>query len=491
VIRRRGLLAGGVALLAAPAAATPLDDTLRVTWTDALTTLDPYATPLRTGMMLAHEFHDGLIHRDPETLQLRPLLARSWRLTADRMAIDFELATDVRFHDGTLFGPDDVIATVARARRPDVAVPSNYTWLAGAERTATGVRLRLAHPFPPALAYLAMVLPILPADGAPGVGTGPYSASLSPDGTIDLLRNEGYVAGAKPRPSIPRIRISQRPDDLGAPFADLIAGRADWIWQLNPAQFAVGLTATTWQAVRAESMRVTYLQFDAAGRAEPNGPMTRVVVRRAIMRAIDRSALATIAIAGGARVAEAPCYPTQFGCGGSPDDFPSFDPATARTELASIGFGGGFATELVTYLRFDIVAAVVASLDAIGVRARVTQLPASEAMTRAEAGHAPLFLGSWGSWSINDVSAILPAFFGGGPLDAARQPELTALIDEGNQAAHADARRAAYGRAIGLIGRDALFLPLYDDGATYGVSRRLAFRAEGDELPRFHRMSWR
>ncbi len=491
MIGRRSLLAAGAALLSKPAVATPLDDTLRVTWTDALASLDPYATPLRTGMMLAHEFHDGLIHRDPETLQLRPLLARSWRLTQDRLAIDFVLEDKVRFHDGAPFGPDDVIATVARARRADTAVPSNYAWLAGAERTDTGVRLTLAHPFPPALDYLAMVLPILPANGASGVGTGPYSATLDPDGTIELLRNEGYGDGPKARPHIPRVTISQRPDDMGAPYADLIAGRADWVWQLNPAQFSAGLTATTWQAVRAESMRVTYLQFDAAGRAEPDGPMTRVEVRRAIMRAIDRSALATIAVAGGARVAEAPCYPTQFGCGGSPDDVPSFDPATARTELAAIGFGGGFATELVTYLRFDVVAAVVAALDAIGVRATVTQLPAAQAMARAEAGHAPLFLGSWGSWSINDVSAMLPAFFGGGPLDAARRPDLTALIAEGDEAARTDARRAAYGRAIGLIGHDALFLPLYYDGATYGVSRRLAFRAAADELPRFHQMSWR
>ena len=496
MLRRRhllGIVAAAVAspVFRRPAWATPADDTLRVTWLDALDTLDPYATPLRTGVMLAHDVYDGLVHRDPETLQIRPLLARTWRLAPDRLSLDFTLQGGVRFHNGSLFGPDDVIATVARAMRPDVAVPSNYEWLAGAERTDDGVRLHLAHPFPPVFEYLAMILPMLPADGATGAGTGPYLASLDADRTVRLLRNEGYAPGPKSRPAIARVEIRQRPDDSTGGFDDLEAGRADWIWQLTPAQFARGAVATGWQSVRAESMRIGYLQFDAAGRSEPNGPITRPEVRAAIVRAVDRSALAAMVVAGGGRVPPGPCYPTQFGCDGTVGSLPAFDPAAARALLAANGFGGGFATELVTYLRPDIVAFVTDALAAVGVRANVVRLPAGEAMARARAGAAPLFLGSWGSWSINDVSAILPAFFGGGALDAARRPEISTLVRDGDQAATADARRAAYGKAIEMVARDALFMPLYIDGATYGVSRRLAFRAAADELPRFYRMAWK
>ena len=496
MLRRRRLVGLGAAALASPvwanpAGATPADDTLRVTWIDALDTLDPYATPLRTGMMLAHDVYDGLIHRDPETLQIRPLLARTWRLAPDRLSLDLALQGGVRFHDGSLFGPDDVIATVERAMRPDVAVPSSYEWLAGAERTDDGVRLRLAHPFPPVFEYLAMILPMLPADGAVGVGTGPYLASLDEGRTIRLLRNEGYVPGPKSRPAIARVEIRQRPDDPTGGFDELEAGRADWIWQLTPAQFARGAVASGWQSIRAESMRIGYLQFDAAGRSEPNGPLTRTDVRTAIVRAIDRAALAAMVAGGDGRVPPGPCYPTQFGCDGTVGALPSFDPAAARASLAAIGFGGGFATELVTYLRPDIVAFVTDALAAIGVRAKVVRLPAGEAMARARAGAAPLFLGTWGSWSVNDVSAILPTFFGGGPLDSARRPEIAALVRDGDQAATTDARRAGYGKAIELVARDALFMPLFIDGATYGVSRRLAFRAAADELPRFHRMAWK
>ena len=236
----------------------------------------------------------------------------------------------MRFHDGSLFGPDDVVATVARAMRADVAVPSNYAWLAGAERTEGGVRLRLAHPFPPAFEYLAMVLPMLPANGAVGVGTGPYFASMGENRAIDLLRNEGYPAGPKSRPAIARVRIRQRPDDPTGGFDDLAHDLADWVWQLTPAQFASGAAAATWQAIRAESMRIAYLQFDAAGRSEPGGPITRPEVRTAIVRAIDRSALAAMVVAGGGRVPPGPCYPTQFGCDGAVGALPSFDPPAAR-----------------------------------------------------------------------------------------------------------------------------------------------------------------
>ena len=46
----------------------------------------------------------------------------------------------------------------------------------------------------------------------------------------------------------------------------------------------------------------------------------------------------------------------------------------------------------------------------------------TEEVARARAGLNPLDAGDWGSFSINDVSAVLPYFFGGGDLDYAQIP---------------------------------------------------------------------
>jgi peptide/nickel transport system substrate-binding protein len=102
-----------------------------------------------------------------------------------------------------------------------------------------------------------------------------------------------------------------------------------------------------------------------------------------------------------------------------------------------------------------------------------------------------LFLGNWGSYSINDVAAILPQFFGGGPLDYARVPALQALIGQADVTADADQRRGLYAQAIRIITRQALWTPTHTYATTYGYSRALNFRPFPDELPRFYLASWK
>ena len=95
--REVGKVLGGVALGgSAPwpasmrALAQKADDTLRVTWRDALPNLDFYYNPQRTGFVLQLHVWDGLIYRDPDTYQLRPLLATAWK-QVDPTTIDFTL----------------------------------------------------------------------------------------------------------------------------------------------------------------------------------------------------------------------------------------------------------------------------------------------------------------------------------------------------------------------------------------------------------------
>jgi peptide/nickel transport system substrate-binding protein len=100
-------------------------------------------------------------------------------------------------------------------------------------------------------------------------------------------------------------------------------------------------------------------------------------------------------------------------------------------------------------------------------------------------------MGSWGSYSINDVSAFLPYFFSGGENDYARVPELQALIEQAGTTTSTDRRRAAYGRAIRLITEQALWLPLHTYVTLTAMTRQLSFKPTADELPRFYLASWR
>ena len=106
---------------------------------------------------------------------------------------------------------------------------------------------------------------------------------------IDLERYDGYYADSpKGKPPISKIVIHEVPDSA-TEMAELLGGRADWIWKFSPDQFdAVGHMPNL-QAVRAESMRIEYLGMDAAGRTGADNPLTKQKVRQAIFYAIDRA----------------------------------------------------------------------------------------------------------------------------------------------------------------------------------------------------------
>ena len=485
-----------------PAHAQKSANTLRVTWRDAVPDVDPYSNQLRTGLVLAHQAWDTLVYRDPDTFQIKPLLALSWKQTSDT-SFEFELRKGVTFHDGSPFTADDVVYTVATVLSdPAVAVPSNFTYLAGAEKIDDfHVRITLKHVFPAALEYMAMTLPILPKAyrervgkegfSAAPVGTGPYRITKV-DGVseIDLARNDAYFDGPKGHPAIPAIVIHEVPDATSE-ITELLAGRADWIWQFNPDQFENISRVPALQAIRAESMRIGYLSLDAAGRSGADDPLTKLKVRQAIAHAIDRATIARQLVQGGSRVLEAACYPTQFGCDQAVATRYEYDPALAKKLLAEAGYPDGFETELVSYVLPQYSGAIEGYLKAVGINARLSQLQVAAAVQRSLAGDTPIYAGSWGSYSINDVSAILPVFFDGGGNDYSRDQEVERLVKAGGSTTDTDQRRSDYTAALRRISDQVYWLPLSTYVTTYAFSRQLNFKPFPDELPRFFLASWR
>ena len=504
-----GVLMGGVLLpialavpSAPPALAQKSADTLRITTRSAIPNVDPYYNQLREGIILAHHAWDYLLYRDPETFRIKPLLAESFKWVDDT-TLEFALRPNVTFHNGDKFSADDVVYTINTViQDKHVSVPSNFRYLAGAEKIDDlHVRVKLARIFPAALEYIAMTLPIWPKAyrervgedeyAKHPIGAGPYKITKV-DGTteIDLERYDGYYADSpKGKPAINYVVIHEVAD-ASTEMAELLGGRADWIWKFSPDQFDAVARMPNLQTMRSESMRISYLGPDAAGRTGPN-PLTNEKVRQALIMAIDRPTMAKQLVQGDSRALDAPCYPTQFGCDATAAVHYPYDPVKAKALLAEAGYPNGFDTEIVTYELSQWAGAIQAYLKAVGINAKVTNLQVGAQIQRVQEGKAPIDEGNWGSYSINDVSAILPQYFTFGPADQTRDPEVKRLVEAGGSTTDTDQRRKYYSEAIQLITSKAYWVPMFTQTITYGLSKQLNFKPFPDELPRFYLSSWK
>jgi peptide/nickel transport system substrate-binding protein len=503
---RGAVLAACVTLcvsLGPPALAQKSADTLRITWRDAIPDVDPYYNSQRTGMVVAFQAFDCLAYRDPTTMEMKPALATSWK-QVDPTTLEFTLREGVKFQNGDPFTADDVVYTINTIiHDKKVAIPAYYTSYAGAEKIDDfHVRIKLTGVSPAVMEYLSMVTPIWPkayrekvgpeAFSKAPIGTGPYKITKV-DGTtqIDMERFDGYYADSpKGRPAIKYIKIHEVPDAT-TEITELLGGKADWIWGYNADQYENIARVPTLQALRFGIMRVNFMTIDAAGRSGADNPLTKLKVRQAVIMAIDRATMAKQLIQGDSQVIDTPCYPTQFGCDVSAAVKYPYDPVKAKQLLTEAGYPNGFDTELVSYNTPQVNAAMQNYLKAVGINLRIQQLQIGAAIQKAEKGEAALYCGSWGSNSVNDSSAFMPYFLGGGLNDYARDAEVQNLLQKAGASVDPEIRRNAFSEAIRLTTERAEFVPLFSQVRYVAHSKQLTFQGFADDLPRFYLSTWK
>src|SRR6202030_279349 len=294
------------------------------------------------------------------------------------------------------------------------------------------------------------------------IGTGPYKITKV-DGTteIDMERYDGYYAGSpKGRPAIRYIKIHEVPDAT-TELTELLGGKADWIWGYNADQFANIVRMPNLEAVRIGTMRVHFMTVDGAGRSGADNPLTKLKVRQAIIMAIDRATMAKQLIQGDSQVVDTPCFPSQFGCDTAAAVKYPYDPAKAKQLLAEAGYPNGFDSELVTSDLPQWAGAMQGYLKAVGINVKLSVRQVGAYVQRSLAGQNPFDFNSWGSYSVDAVSAILPNFFTFTGNDYARDPELKKLVEAGSATVDPDQRRKAYTAAIKLITEKAYWMPVF------------------------------
>lgn len=497
------LAAMGATMLAAPAWAQKSQNMLRWASIQSITAVDPYYNAHREAIILNGQLvWDTLVYRDPESADYVPLLAKSWQWK-DNVTIEFVLRDDVKFHDGIGLTAEDAVYTLNYVSNPDnkINVQSNVNWIKSAETTGPySFIVHLKAPFPPALEYFASLLAILPKDfyGAGGVaggngrlvGTGPYRlTAFAPGASIDVERFNGYFGGSpKGQPTIQKIRYRTIPDP-STQMAELLSGGLDWIWYVPPDQ-AVRLKALRRLTVRAdETMRISFLSFNMRDMAG-NNPVKDIRVRRAIAHAIDRETIVKHIIGEGSSLVKAPCFRTQFGCSQDVSQI-AYDPAAAKRLLAEAGYAAGLTLDLVAFRSREWTEAVAGFMNAVGIKTNIIFLQYAAMRDRVVNNSVHLQLGDWGSYSINDASAILNNYFTLSADDMARDSQVADWLNKASGTVDSAARLANYQQAVSRISDQLYWLPLWVHPVTYAHSADLDFKSFPDENPRFFLSRWK
>lgn len=489
-----------LASVAMPAVADKASGTLNVAFTKELENIDSYFNSSREGVVMQRAVWDGLIYRNPETNEYVGNLATSWEWIDDT-TLEFKLREGVTFHNGEPFNADDVVFTVNFVAKEENGVKTqrNVNWMESAEKVDDyTVRIKLKKKFPAAIEFLSGPVSMYPNEyyaevgpsgmGLKPVGTGPYKVTeVVPGQHFKLEANSAYHDSPKGQPQIANIDIRTIPD-VNTQMAELFSGSLDLIWQV-PADQANKLGQMGQFTVANEStMRVGYLQMDSAGRSGDN-PFTNKLVRQAVNYAINRQELVDALLQGSSKVVYTPCFPSQFGCEQDVTKY-EFNPEKAKELLAEAGYPDGFEIAFYAYRDRQYAEAIASYLNNVGIKTDFKMLQYSALRELNMDGKVALSFQTWGSYSINDASAMVSQFFKHGSLDSTRDDEVRDWLDVADSSTDPDERIAYYSKAINKITGEAFWAPMFTYNTNYVFTDQVSYAPTPDEVLRFVDMTW-
>ncbi|MGH2739386.1 MAG: ABC transporter substrate-binding protein [Actinomycetota bacterium] len=212
--------------------------------------LDPVRLDSSDALLIAAQMFDGLVDYEPETLAVRPAVARSWRMLDGGRAFRFRLRLGVRFHDGTQVRAQDFVRAWNRIADPAFASPYAFllepvlgyrttrfgaevrrlSGLAATTERTLDVRLRYAWPdFIALLAHPALSpVPVtagFPRYSARPIGNGPFRL-IEDVGASDDVRLERFPDYYGTSPEVSTLTF-QAFDNLNEAWPQFLAERLD------------------------------------------------------------------------------------------------------------------------------------------------------------------------------------------------------------------------------------------------------------------------
>ncbi|MBI4607604.1 MAG: ABC transporter substrate-binding protein [Candidatus Rokubacteria bacterium] len=467
------------------------------------TTLDPMNHQETPASNLAVNLFDTLLERDQE-LNIVPLLAESYRIVAPT-TWEFKLRKGIKFHNGEPLDAEAVKFSLERLVDPKLKLrgATPFAPLKSVEiMDPHTVRIHTKAPWPILDTMMTTSgTSILPPKyygekdmahvARNPVGAGPFKfVRWVKDDHIELAANEQYWRGAA---KIKTLVFRPIPDDA-VRVAALQNGEIDVAVNIPPHLANIianhpKLFLSTAPSVRTIQLMYYTHQFDKQHKlvGPYPGPIADRRIRLAMNHAVDVDEIIKNVLDGkGVRVAT---MLTSKHFGFDPNLKPiKQDLARTKQLLTEAGYAGGVDIVLNgpqgRYVRDKEVAeAVAGQLTKAGIRAQLRTHEWGNYLNNMVYIHnaGPVWLIGWGTTTYDAETVYVPLFRSGKILSNYYNPDFDRMVDEAQTIMDAKKRLELYQRISKLWIEDAATMPLYQQLDLYGVTKRMVWKARGDE----------
>lgn len=489
-----------LAIAGAQAQAPNKNAKLTVGWAEPIDTLNPVTTGARNQGPLLVNMFDTLVWLTPD-FKVEPLLAKSWTVAPDGKTYSFVLREDVKFHDGTDFDAEAVVANIKYITDKETPAKVSIALLGPCkEAVATGkftVDLKCATPYAPLLAqlgvpYLGMQSPTAITKygkdlGLHPTGTGPYAfVSYEPNQSLVVKRNEAYAwnppsVGHKGPPNIAEIKFQIVPN-AQARVSQFQSGQSQMMQQTPGIHWNAMQKMDRFTAI---PVPITGLGIFAPVNAK-KFPTDDIAVRRAIQYAVDKKGVVQLAEAGAIPPSLTPLQPSMTAYDKSLEAMYPFDPAKAEATLKEGGWTkkDGFwekdgkrltltITAISTSTSYPLLAQAMQNyLTKIGMEVNVQQLASPAWLAANISGDMSLtplqYIGV-------DADALSNWFTAGQYFNWSHysNPKLDALFKQGREETDAAKRLPVYHEIQKILMEEAVMLPIRQNIDLVMTSKKL------------------
>lgn len=484
------------ALALAPAAVQAAGkETLLVTIAGDAATLDPHVQWDTDSYTVYRNIFDNIITRNAKG-DIVPQVGKSWKYLNDN-ELEFELASNIKFHDGTPLTAEDVVFTVKRIIDPAFKSPQLSQFNSIVDATVTGpnkVKLRTSSPYPALLAQLVK-LSIVPEAyvkkvgnvefNQKPVGSGPYKLVTWQRGVrIDLEAMPDYWRGKAPFQKVEFRGVS----DGSTRIADLRTGKADIIRGVGPDDAPLIAKDPNLQVLSVPTERIGYMFLNAL-----YGPTADVRVRRAIAHAVDRKGIIDALLGGYGKMVNIVLTPANFGYIEGFQGYP-YDPAKAKALIKEAGAEGAQLT-FITSPVYDqrVVQAIQQMLGEVGLKVNIANSDQPTYLKRRQGNPEEAGNMSTGNWSCacQDADGVIhPLFTSDSIWSKYKNKEFDAAVEAARTTLDENMRLEHYRKAFQLLERDVPGIGLFQGVAIYAARKELQWTPTPNEAFFVFDMKW-